>query len=265
MVHDYLRPSSLDDALALKAGHPDGVFLAGGTFLLAGDYRDKPGTLIDLSRLLPRHFEAGKGFVRIGAGASFQDILEAPGIPRPIKAAAATMVNRNVRNRATLGGNLGAAKSCASLIPPLLALGAGVRTAGRDGFMPLEAWLARPEGILLEMEAPVEGAVRAAFRRHSRTACDISVLTCCVAYRVTSSGLVSGLKVAMGGLGPGARLFPELALLFEGRALPSREGIEAAARPLFQARSDWRGSAPYKELRAAALLADALSTAEAMA
>ncbi len=268
MVQEYLRPASLEEALSLKASHPGAAYLAGGTFLLAGDYRDKPEALIDLSRLLPRRIELGGGMLRIGAGASFQDLVEAEGLPKALKDAALSMVNRNVRNRASVGGNLGAAKSCASLIPVLLALGATARVSTRSAkaeSMSLEAWLEAPQGLVLELELPLMAGARAAFARLARTACDVSVLTCSVAYRLAPTGALEGVRLALGGLGPRARLFPELSRLLEGRPLPSREAIEAAARPLFHARTDWRGSSAYKELRAAALVAEALYGAEELA
>lgn len=267
MVQEYLRATSLEEALSLKASHPGAAYLAGGTFLLAGDYRDKPESLIDLAQVLPRRIELNGGMLRIGSGASFQDLAEAEGLPKALRDAVLSMVNRNVRNRASVGGNLGAAKSCASLIPVLLALGATARIAAKPGkaeSMALEAWLEAPQGLVLEIELPLIPGTRAAFARLSRTACDVSVLTCSVAYRLAPTGAMEGVRLALGGLGPRARLFPELAQLFEGRPLPSRDAIESAARPLFHARTDWRGSSAYKELRAAALVAEALHGAEEM-
>jgi CO/xanthine dehydrogenase FAD-binding subunit len=66
----------------------------------------------------------------------------------------------------------------------------------------------------------------------------------------------------MGGLSPHARRFPELENLFEGAPLPDKAAIEAAAAPLFAPVDDVRGSAAFKRLRAAALLADVLVSLE---
>ena len=98
---------------------------------------------------------------------------------------------------------------------------------------------------------------RATYRRWNRAACDLSVLGVAVAYGI-ESGRVDGLRIALGGLGPKARRFPVLEALFEGRPLPAREEIEAAAAPLLKPIDDLRASAAFKRLRGAQLLADAL-------
>ncbi|HOZ73474.1 MAG TPA: FAD binding domain-containing protein, partial [Spirochaetales bacterium] len=107
MVKEYYRPESLGEALDLLA-RPGALALAGGTYALAFEARDKPERVVDLASVLPRAVEAKGGALSIGAGATFQELIESEAIPSAIKAAAATMSNRNTRNRATVGGNLGA-------------------------------------------------------------------------------------------------------------------------------------------------------------
>ncbi len=177
-----------------------------------------------------------------------------------------TMANRNTRNRATVGGNLGANKSCASLVPLFLALGASLecRTgAGPSRTVSAESWLAAPEGIVLSVSVPLAAGVLAAGSRASRTACDLATCTAAVAYRL-EAGIVKGLRVAMGGFGPRAACRPDLSALFEGKSLPAKDAIEALALPLLSAKGDHRGSAAYKSRRGAVILADALHAAEAL-
>jgi putative selenate reductase FAD-binding subunit len=266
MVQEYARPATAEEALGLKEANPGWAFLAGGTFLLAGDHREKPRGVIDLGGILPRGIERRGKLLVLGSGATFQDIADSRFAPLPLKEAALSMVNRNVRNRATVGGNLAAAKSCASLVPVLLVLGARVRVATALGLVSTAAaeWMAAPRGILLEIEMELEAGAKLAFARYARTSCDLSVLTAAVAWRPAGSKM-EALRIAMGGLGPRARDFPEIAALFSSGPLPSKEAIEAAASPFFKPRADFRGSAAFKTLRAAALLADALHKAEEIA
>ncbi len=264
MPQDYIRPSSLEEAMAIKAAKPEAVFLAGGTCLLAGDSRKKPDSLIDVGRILPRGIEHGSRGLVIGAGATFQDLVDSRSVPPALRDAALSMINRNVRNRATVGGNLGAGKSCASLVPLFIVLGARVKVLGPKGphgALAME-WMAIPRGLLLEVELELKPGTWLAFARHSRTSCDLSVLTCAVAYGLDAEKRLDGLKVALGGLGPHAREFPDLAGFFEGQALPGKAAIEERARTVFSPRTDFRGSAAFKSVRAAALLADALHSAE---
>jgi len=270
-VKRYSRAGSWHEALELRDGEPGARWLAGGTALLAGDGRDKPDSVIDLGSALPRAIELVGGELSIGACATFQDIAAAPALPRYLVDAALTMVNRNTRNRATLGGNLGADKSCSSLIPLLIALDARVEIASPSARTPahvgLEAWLdgrekspERASDLALRVILPARAGVCAAYRRWNRVSCDLSVLGAAVAFGLEGDRVV-GLRLALGGLGPKARRFPELEALFEGRRLPSREEIEGAVSPFLRPIDDLRASAAFKRLRGAQLLAEALTEA----
>jgi probable selenate reductase FAD-binding subunit len=276
-VKRYLRPSGLAEALAAKRAEPEAAYLAGGTFLLAGDGRDRPESLIDLGSALPRGVAlegSGPGLaLSIGAGTSFQELAESRELPACLLEATLSMANRNTRNRATVGGNLAADKSCSSLIPILLALGAELELASPYSPEPrrigLESWLGSRDGlgavsrnvdIVLRILVPIGSGKLAAYRRWNRVSCDLSVLSAAVAYTL-EGGAVRSLRIALGGLGPKARRFAELEALFEGSPLPSREGIEARVAPLLRPLGDLRASAAFKRLRGAQLLADALTEA----
>lgn len=273
MALDYRRPASLEEALAGRASDPGAAWLAGGTILLAGDRRERPSAVFDLEGLLPRGIErrpgpGGSVEIALGAGATFQDLVDSAATPSCLRAAALGMANRNVRNRATLGGNVAAGKACASLIPALLILEARVLfvLAGGDGRaakreLPLAGWLAEPRGIILELHARVEADRKAASLRWGRSACDLAVLTVAAGFRPGPAGSIEGLRVAIGGAGPRARRFPEIEALLEGRALPPKAEIEGLAARLLPAVDDHRGGAAFKRLRGAALLADALHDA----
>jgi probable selenate reductase FAD-binding subunit len=272
-VRRYIRAAGLDEVLEARRAEPAAAYLAGGTALLAGDGRDKPEAVIDVGASLPRHILREGSRLSIGAGATFQELAESKELPPCLVEAALSMVNRNTRNRATLGGNLASDKSCSSLIPILVALGAEVEVASPAGAAPrasrrldLEAWLrsraeaselARASDLLLRVVVPLREGRRAAYRRWNRVSCDLSVIGAAAAYSL-ADGRVEGLRVALGGLGPKARRFPAIEALFEGGPLPSRAEIEAAVSPLLRPIDDLRASAAFKRLRGAQLAADAL-------
>lgn len=274
MVNEYIRPSTIREALDAKVKAVDAPYLAGGTYLLAGDYREKPGAVIDVGPVLPKGIALRGPDLSIGAGATFQDLADSgllvselgPSLGGALlKAAALSMANRNVRNRATVGGNIGAAKSCSSLIPSLLALGARLELArlqaGNQNYessvVPLASWLDSPEGLILEILVPVEKARRGAFLRWARTACDLSLLTAAVSFQREGDRVLAP-RIAMGGLSQRPRRFPELERLLEGSPLPPKKEIEALALPHIAPLGDARGSAEFKRSRAAMLLSDAL-------
>ncbi len=261
MVVKYIRAASLDEADRVLGSDKRARLLAGGTQLLTSEFRDREIVAVDVGTLLPRGIErTGEGLIRIGAGAAFQDLADSPRVPRVLSEAARGMANRNVRNAATVGGNLGANRSCSSLVPALLVLDARVRVHGAAESRPLADWLAAPSGIVTCVEVPAAPGFRAAYARWSRTACDLSVLTCAVAYR-PDGGAVRNVRIACGGLDARSRRFPELERLFEGRPLPGRDEAAAAIAPLLKPKDDLRGSAAFKRLRASDLVAEALLAA----
>lgn len=261
MVVKYIRAASLDEADRVLASDKRARILAGGTQLLSSEFRDREFVAVDAGPLLPRGLErTAEGLTRIGAGAVFQDLADSPVPPPILRDAALGMANRNVRNAATVGGNLGAARSCSSLVPALLVLDARVRIHGAEETRPLADWLAEPSGIVTYVEIPAAPGLRAAYARWSRTACDLSVLTCAVSY-VSDGGAVRNVRIACGGLDARSRCFPELERLFEGLPLPGRDEAAAAVAPALKPISDLRGSAAFKRLRAAELVAEALLAA----
>ena len=192
-IERYAKPNSLEAALALKANDPGAAWLAGGTYLLAGDRRDKPESAIDVGAFIPRELRAEGGELVIGAGATFQELLESRLAPPILARAAAGMANRNIRDRATVGGNLGANRSCSSLIPALLVSEARLEVAEGASRLetPLADWLASPRGLVLAIRLPSAGGRKSACGRWARTACDLSVLTAAVSLNLSDSGASS--------------------------------------------------------------------------
>jgi CO/xanthine dehydrogenase FAD-binding subunit len=287
MLKTYVRPATLAEAIKLMAATPTARYLAGGTFLLAGDRREKPAALIDIGAVLSAGIERRGDDLVIGAGATFQDLADSAVVPAVLRAAARQMANRNVRNRATVGGNLGAGKTCASLVAPLLALDANVSVAVaasataagdaealNEGIVPLADWLAATDGLIVNVHLKMPLGRRAAACRWGRTACDLSVLTASVAFTPSrtavgfagaeeADAMILDVRVVLGGLGPG----PAASRTSSGSSKASRSRrsrIRAAVAPLLHPVDDHRGSAAFKRLRAAALIADAFHGTEAL-
>gem|GEM_PF-63581 len=272
MVKAYFRPKTAGEALELLSNEDGAVLLAGGTWLLTSQFAWCPMTAIAITDLLPKGIERHGDRIIIGAGATFQAIADSALLPAALREAALSMADRNIRNRATIGGNIGADKSCSSLLPFLLVAEARYSRAQAPALTAAEWQTASPaeKGLIAGIEFELPASRRFAVGRYSRTSCDVAVLTCAVSAELSDGSGAShgrpalrGLRIAMGGLSPHARRFPELESLFEGRPLADKAVIEAAAAPLFAPVDDVRGSAAFKRLRAAALLADVLFSLEA--
>jgi CO/xanthine dehydrogenase FAD-binding subunit len=134
---DFLRPSTLTEALAAKAAHPDAVPIAGGTDVMVElnfDHR-RPAALLDLTRVgeLAEWSRTSTG-VRLGAGVPYVRIITELGERLPgLAMAARTVGSPQIRNRGTVGGNLGAASPAGDTHPVLLATDAVVEVASVRG------------------------------------------------------------------------------------------------------------------------------------
>ncbi|MBO3677730.1 xanthine dehydrogenase family protein subunit M [Streptomyces sp. NEAU-YJ-81] len=134
---DFLRPAGWEEALAAKAEHPTAVPIAGGTDVMVEinfDHR-RPEYLLDLTRVAElAEWEATDRTVRLGAGVPYTRIIEELRTELPgLALAAHTVGSPQIRNRGTVGGNLGAASPAGDAHPALLAAGAEVEAASVRG------------------------------------------------------------------------------------------------------------------------------------
>jgi CO/xanthine dehydrogenase FAD-binding subunit len=134
---DFLQPRSWTDALAAKADRPDAQPLAGGTDVLVelNFDRGRPAALLDLGRVAElAGWDRNNGTLRLGAGLTYtaaaaELVADSPGLAM----ASRTVGSPQIRNRGTIGGNLGSASPAGDAHPPLLAAGAEVEVASTTG------------------------------------------------------------------------------------------------------------------------------------
>lgn len=147
-----LLPTSLDDACRAAADHPDATFLAGGTDLMvevnAGHRR--PTAVISLGGVDElRQFTIADDEITIGAGVTFTTIAEGGlGVALPALAQAArTVGSPQIRNAATIGGNLGTGSPAGDSLPVLAALDARVQLRSIDGAreVPIDVFFVGPK------------------------------------------------------------------------------------------------------------------------
>jgi CO/xanthine dehydrogenase FAD-binding subunit len=134
---DFLQPTSWTDALAAKAARPEAMPIAGGTDVMVELNFDasRPGALLDLTRVPElSDWAVEDGRIRLGAGVSYTRLIDELAGPLPgLAMAARTVGSPQIRNRGTVGGNLGAASPAGDCHPPLLATGAAVEVASVRG------------------------------------------------------------------------------------------------------------------------------------
>jgi CO/xanthine dehydrogenase FAD-binding subunit len=134
---EFLQPRSLPDALAAKAERPEAVPIAGGTDVMVelNFDRERPPALLDLSRVGElAAWDRQDGRLRVGAGVTYTRLIdELAGLLPGLALASRTVGSPQIRNRGTVGGNLGSASPAGDCHPVLLAMGAEVEVAAVGG------------------------------------------------------------------------------------------------------------------------------------
>jgi CO/xanthine dehydrogenase FAD-binding subunit len=212
----YARPATLAEAVALLEEHgPAARVLAGGTDMIIRlrDGTLRPELVIDLKRvaeLRPAIRVEGDRLV-IGATTVMTDIAADEHVRVDFEAlaeAAAVVGSVQIRNRATLGGNLCNASPAADTAPSLLVYGADVVTVGPGGTrrVPLDAFFVRsgvttlaPGELVTAIELPLPTLRRGSVhvRRTRRRGHDLASVTMAVA--VDQAGTT---RLAYGSVGP---------------------------------------------------------------
>ena len=212
----YERPTSLADAFALLAEPgSEARLLAGGTDLIIRlrDGSMRPKTVVDVKGIaeLDGEIRVHDGYLRIGARTVMSDILADERIRRDYEAlaeGAAVVGSAQIRNRATLAGNICNASPAADTAPALLVYGARVVATGPTGTraIPIDEFFVRsgvttlaPGELVVAIELPLPTGPRGAvhLRRTRRRGHDLaSVTLACAAFADGSTWL------AYGSLGP---------------------------------------------------------------
>ncbi len=149
---DVLTPRSLDEALHLKAERPGAVPIQGGTDVMVelNFDRSRPDALLNLNEVPElRGWSRENGSLRLGAGLTYTEAMQASFADeyRSLAEASRTVGGPQIRNRGTLGGNLGTASPAGDALPPLLVLDAQVELASAGGTraVPLREFVVGPK------------------------------------------------------------------------------------------------------------------------
>ena len=149
---EVLTPRTLEDALALKAERPDALPIQGGTDVMVelNFDRARPEAILNLNEVSDlRGWSRENGWLRLGSGLTYAEAMAAPlrDSLAALAEASRTVGSPQIRNRGTLGGNLGTASPAGDALPPLLVYGADVVCGSLRGVrsVPLEQFLVGPK------------------------------------------------------------------------------------------------------------------------
>ncbi|MCW3065668.1 MAG: molybdopterin dehydrogenase, FAD-binding protein [Solirubrobacterales bacterium] len=132
-----LQPGTWREALEMKTAHPEAVPIAGGTDVMVDVNFDRlrPAAMLDLTRVPElTAWEREDGRLRIGAGVTYTRLIADLGDELPgLAIASRTVGSPQIRNRGTVGGNLGTGSPAGDGLPPLFASDADVELASTAG------------------------------------------------------------------------------------------------------------------------------------
>ncbi|CAM2059781.1 putative xanthine dehydrogenase FAD-binding subunit XdhB [Desulfovibrionales bacterium] len=280
-IKRYQKASNVAEAIRLLAANPTARPIAGGTDLLIqlrAGHADA-GNLVDLHDLpeLRGIRLNDEGVLVISAGTTFTDLLESPLVAAyaPVLAeAAATIAGPQIRNIATIGGNICNGAVSADSVPPLLVLDAilevagpnAVRTTSLQGFHTGPGHVALQQAeLLIAIRLPVhalttvkpfldtKGGVGTAFFKYAaREAQDIATVSCAATVRLAPDAKITYLALAFGVAAPTPIRCPTAEATAVGRSvapadLPlTLDAIRAAVSADVTPRTSWRASKEFR-------------------
>ena len=245
---EVLTPRTLDEALGLKADAPAAVPIQGGTDVMVelNFDRVRPEALLNLNEVAElRGWSREDGSLRLGAGLTYTEAMEAPlaALLPALAEASRTVGSPQIRNRGTIGGNLGTASPAGDALPPLLVEGAEVEVASVRGarLLPLAEFLLgvkrnalEPDELVVAVHVAPSGQPQTFMKVGPRNAMVIAL----VSLAILADRERGEIRAAIGSAAPVAILVT--APLAEAAGFP--ELVAAAASPI----DDVRGTADYR-------------------
>jgi CO/xanthine dehydrogenase FAD-binding subunit len=266
---DVLLPRTLEEALEMRAARPEAVPIAGGTDLMVEVNFDqiRPEAFLEVSRLPElREWSISDGQVFLGAGVTYTRILEQLPQLRALAESSRGVGSPQIRNRGTVGGNLGTASPAGEALPVLAVYEAEiglVAAGGRERWVPWNEFLTGVKRTTLRSDELILGArwrqldgPQSYSKVGTRNAMVISIAMVCFALDPAGRSV----RVALGAVAPTAIRVPEAETYLAGEleragawddpeapvpagvAEAFAERVASAARPI----DDVRGSAAYR-------------------
>ena len=211
----YHKPTTLVEAAALLA--EDGrTIIAGGTDLLVNPrYMVGVREVVDIRKLRLNYIGAENGWLHIGAGATMRTVAQQATLQRLangiLARGAAVCRSPNIRNMATLVGNIASALPSADTPPALLALNAEVVLVGTNGerVVPLDNFFVGPaqsvreRELISELRIPLADCddLRGGFYKIGRTAEDISMVNAAATLKI-QGGTITRARLVLGAVAP---------------------------------------------------------------
>jgi len=265
---EFLQPETWREALEAKRAHPDAVPINGGTDLMVelNFDRRRPEHILDLS-MVPElgEWEPADGRLRVGAGVTYARLIAELGDRLPgLAIASRTVGSPQIRNRGTVGGNLGTASPAGDGLPPLYVSDAEIELASIDGMrrVPIQEFITGPKRnalrpdeliaafLVREAEGPQQYAKIGTRNAMVIAVCSLGLglaperrsVAACIGSAGPTPIRAADAEAFMGGVLEEQGLWESPRALDDALLRRFGEMVELAARPI----SDVRGTAAYR-------------------
>ena len=259
---DYFSPKTLAEAIDLLAHyHGTARVIAGGTDLLLQMKVGKlaPKAVINIKRIPELHTLELNGHLRLGALTTLETVRRSPMICEHYAAladTASTMASVQIRNLATVGGNLCTAAPSADFAPILIALNATAHIAGPHGerCVPLEEFFVgpsvsclAPDELLVTIDVPRPTGPTLYLKHAPRAWMDIAVVGVALALQLTDE-VCTDAQIVLGAVAPTPLRARRAEAELRGRPLTADRAARASAIAANEAKpiDDVRSSAWYR-------------------
>ena len=278
---EVLIPRNVDEITAILAQHPeDARVIAGNTMMfevasrgLASDVK----ILVDITQAGLAYINEQQDGIHIGAATTLTELAQAPALLRSprdsvVAETAMKITPVQIRNVATIGGEICSAIPFFDLPPSLLTLDAQVKLRDKRGerTLPLREFTTdflttaiHPDELLTEIVLPkADQPSGAAFVKLGRTASDLAVVNVAASVSLDSLRRCQSASIWLGGVAPTFRRSPETEALLVGTTLDKEAITKAAgAAANFEPTPSIHASAEYKKLVIPVLIRDCVQAA----
>lgn len=255
----YLKPFTLEQALLLRSQHPDAVIIGGSTdtALLQTKKNITLPKILDISAVDAMKFIIeDHRRVSLGSGTTLQELLDYANDRLPyLRDIAAVFGSLQIRNLATVGGNVGTASPIGDLLPVLLVLQAQVRLMKTDfqRDVPLHEFITgyrktaiAPDELIsmIWFEKPGDNEIIKTYKISKRKDLDISSVSASMRLAINKDGKISYARLAFGGVAAIPKRATQTEDFLVGKSWDRVTAMDAAAllptefTPISDARAD---------------------------
>ncbi len=258
MIQQFFKPSTIQEALALKDKYGTSIsWFGGGTHINHADFCDDFDKVISLEKLALKTLQKKNNQVSIKACVTLQELMDNDMLPESLRQAIADSSPRTIRNMATIGGDIGRGKNHSRLAPCLIALSASI-TTGDDIDILLEDYLRQNnKSLILEISIPSTGRI-CSVKSTAKQANGPAIVSTAIGLNRSQTGKIENVIIVLKSNDEEITRLPSIENKIHDGTINNRNNIEKAVSECINTKADILGSADYKNHITAITITDCI-------